>query len=166
MWAILQNSFVGFRQNRYLVIFKKESWLIYFILLYFNKRFILLYYIIIIDLEKKSRRVKNIRTYYLSDDDFEMHEKLEDIAYKERVALSVIIVAAIQEYVIKHGDGNPVYSLDHFTGSLDMKAVPAVFRDRGIWDKFLQECNPTLRQEILWQSQTIGSLATKWKKYE
>ena len=117
-------------------------------------------------MDRKKRRVKNIRSYYLSDDDFEIHEKFEDIAFRERVALSIIIVDAIKEYVKKHGDGNPVYSLDQFTESTDMKAVPAVFRDRYVWDIFLQECTPILRQEILWASQTIGSLANKWMKYD
>jgi len=116
-------------------------------------------------MEKKERKVKNIRTYYLANEDFELQEKIEDIAYRERVNLSRVIVDALREYLVKHGSGNPVYTLDQFAEG-DMKAVPAVFKDRGIWDKYLQECAPTLRQEILWKSQTIGALATKWSKYD
>jgi len=117
-------------------------------------------------MKKKERKVKNIRTYYLAQEDFELQEKIEDIAYRERETLSSIIVDALKEYYEKHGDGNPVYTLDQFSESPDLKAVPAVFRDRGIWDKYLNECDKKLRQEILWQSQTIVALAKKWSKYE
>lgn len=117
-------------------------------------------------MERKERKIKNIRTYYLANDDFELQEKIEDIAYRERVNVSAVVIDALKEYIIKHGSGNPVYTLDEFTDSFDMKSVPAVFKDRGIWDEFLQECNPTIRQEILWRVQTIETLAEKWRKYE
>lgn len=117
-------------------------------------------------MEKKERKIKNIRTYYLSNEDFEIQEKIEEIAYRERVNVSSVVVDALKEYWEKHGDGNPVFTLDQFLESEGMKAVPAVFRDRGIWDKFLKECHKKLRQEILWQSQTIGAIANKWSKYD
>lgn len=117
-------------------------------------------------MEKKERKIKNIRTYYLANEDFDLQEKIEDIAYRERVNVSSVVVDALKEYLIKHGDGNPVYTLDQFSEHDGMKAVPAVFRDRGIWDKFLHECDKKLRKEILWQSQTITALSEKWSKYE
>ena len=117
-------------------------------------------------MERKERKIKNIRTYYLTNEDFELQEKIEDIAHRERVNVSNVIVDALKEYLIKHGSGNPVYSLDEFTDSFDMKSVPAVFKDRGIWDRYLKECNEKIRQEVLWQVQTIKALAEKWKKYE
>lgn len=119
-------------------------------------------------MEKKKRKVKNIRTYYLSDEDFEIQEKLEDIAYKERVALSIVIVDAIKEYVIKHGDGNPVFTLDQFAEDETMKAVPAFFRTRNTWKQYIDNLDSKGKQlqELLWQSQTINSLLEKKSKYD
>ncbi len=115
---------------------------------------------------KKERKIKNIRTYYLSNEDFQLQDNIDELAYRERTNLSNIILDALKEYWEKHGDGNPMYTLDQFAEHDEMKAVPAVFRDRGVWDEYLHECDPKLRQEILYQSQTIGALAKKWGKYE
>lgn len=60
-------------------------------------------------MKKKERKIKNIRTYYLANEDFKLQEKIEDIASRERVNLSMVILDALKEYVVKHGDGNPVY---------------------------------------------------------
>ncbi len=119
-------------------------------------------------MKKNERRIKNIRTYYLSNEDFEIQEKLEEIAYKERVSLSIVVIDAIKEYVIKHGDGNPVFTLDQFVEDKTMKAVPAFFRSRETWKKYIDNLNYEGKEleELLWQSQTINSFLEKKSKYD
>lgn len=98
-------------------------------------------------MKKKERKIKNIRTYYLANEDFGIQEKIEDIASKERVNLSNVIVDAMKEYVEKHGDGNPVYSLDHFQDP-DFKICPAVFRNLAVWKKYYSEISKKVYHEM------------------
>lgn len=128
---------------------------VYIIIIYYNNRL----------LKENSRRVKNIRTYYLSDNDFDIHKKFEDLAYKERVSLSVIVVEAIKEYVKKHGDGNPVFTLTQFVEDEGMKATPAFFRSRETWKQYVEKLPDKDVKEHLWQSQTINSFLEKKDKH-
>ena len=86
-------------------------------------------------MKKKERKIKNIRTYYLANEDFQLQEKIEEIAARERVNLSMVIVDALKEYVTKHGDGNPMYTLDHFQDP-NFQGCPAVFRGATRWRKY------------------------------
>lgn len=98
-------------------------------------------------MKKKERKIKNIRTYYLANEDFALQEKIEDIAAKERVNLSNVIVDAMKEYVEKHGDGNPVYSLDHFQDP-NFKICPAIFRNLVVWKKYYSKISKQAYREI------------------
>lgn len=88
-------------------------------------------------------------------------ESFKDIARKERKKLKILHKEIIQEYIKIHGDGNPGFTLDQFTESENMKAVPAVFRDRDDWQNYIENLPEKEAQELLWQSQTIHSLAEK-----
>ncbi len=113
-------------------------------------------------MKKKERKIKNIRTYYLANEDFELQEKIEGIASRERVNLSMVIVDALKEYVIKHGDGNPVFSLDPFIKDAEMAAVPAMFRSTEDWLKWILACDDEkFLQDIIAKNQTILQLADK-----
>lgn len=98
-------------------------------------------------MKKKERKIKNIRTYYLSNDDFELQEKIEDIAAKERVNISMVIIDAMKEYVVKHGDGNPVFTLDPFQDA-DFQVCPAVFRSATRWGKYYSEITKETYKDI------------------
>ncbi len=98
-------------------------------------------------MKKKERKIKNIRTYYLANEDFELQEKIEDIASKERVNLSMIIVDALKEYVVKHGDGNPVFTLDHFQDP-NFQGCPAVFRNAVRWNEYYANITKETYHEI------------------
>jgi len=104
----------------------------------------------------KERKIKNIKTYYLSDDDIEIQGKFEDLAYKERTSVSKLYCIAMQEYLKKHGDGNPAYTLDQFSDK-SFKAVPAVFRDRQTWKNYYSKLDKKQYDEINWQFQMILS---------
>ena len=95
----------------------------------------------------KERKIKNIKTYYLSDSDIVVQDKFEDLAYKERTSVSSLYRDAIQEYLQKHGDGNPVYTLDQFNDE-SMKAVPAVFRNNEVWTGYYSKLDQKQYKEI------------------
>lgn len=44
----------------------------------------------------------------------------------------------MKEYVEKHGDGNPAFTLDQFQDP-NFKICPAFFRDNTIWKDYLQK---------------------------
>jgi len=108
----------------------------------------------------KERKIKNIKTYYLSDSDIEIQEKFEDLAYKERTSVSNLYREAIQEYLKKHEDGNPVYTLDQFNDEL-FKAVPAVFRNSDTWNNYYSKLDNKQYKEIDNQFQMILSIHNK-----
>ena len=88
-------------------------------------------------------------------------ETFKDIARKERITLKALHKKVILDYNKIHGDGNPGFTLDQFSESNNMKAVPAVFRNRDDWKKYIEELPKKEAQELLWQVQTINSLAEK-----
>ena len=108
----------------------------------------------------KERKIKNIKTYYLSDDDIEIQGEFEDLAYKERISTSKLYCIAMQEYLKKHSDGNPAYTLDQFNDE-SFKAVPAVFRDRKNWENYYSKLDKKQYNEIDWQFQMILSIHDK-----
>jgi len=108
----------------------------------------------------KERKIKNIKTYYLSDDDIEIQEKFDELAYKERKSKSELYRNAIEDYVKKHADGNPVYTLDQFDSEI-MKAVPAVFRESQIWRNYYSKISKKDYSEIDTQLEMILSIHNK-----
>ena len=105
---------------------------------------------------------KKLKTWEANVEDY---NQFKAMCAKEGVSIGDKINLMIAEEIKVHGDGNPAFSLDQFMDNDKMKAVPAVFRTREEWDEYLQQCDPKTRQEILWQSQTITSLASKWNNH-
>ena len=95
----------------------------------------------------KERKIKNIKTYYLSDSDIQAQEDFEDLAHRERASVSELYRNAIHEYLQKHGDGNPVYTLDQFNDE-SMKAVPAVFRNSEVWNGYYSKLDQKQYKEM------------------
>ena len=108
----------------------------------------------------KERKIKNIKTYYLSDSDIDTQEKFEELAHKERTSVSDLYRSAIQEYLEKHGDGNPVYTLDQFNDE-SFKAVPAVFRNSEAWNNYYSKLDKKQYREIDQQWQMILTIHNK-----
>ena len=108
----------------------------------------------------KERKAKNIKTYYLSDDDIETQGKFEELAYKERTSVSKLYCMAMQEYLKKHVDGNPVFTLDQFSDK-SFKAVPSVFRDSLTWKNYYSKLDKKQYDEINYQFQMILSIHNK-----
>ncbi len=88
-------------------------------------------------------------------------ESFKDIARKERKSLKSLHKEIIQEYIKIHADGNPAFTLDQFIEDPGMKAVPAFYRNRDDWINYIENLPKKEAQNILWQAQTINSLAEK-----
>ncbi len=92
--------------------------------------------------------------------------ELKKIALKENLKLKELHKKILLDYIKKHGDGNPAYTMDNFIESKNMKAIPAVFRDRDYWQEYIEKLPKKEVQELLWQIQTIHSLTDKKFNYE
>jgi len=75
-----------------------------------------------------------ITTIYFPNE--EEYTSISDLAYRERKTVSEIVREALSDYRKKHGDGNPSFTLDQFQDS-NFKACPAFFREKTIWEIYL-----------------------------
>lgn len=64
-----------------------------------------------------------------------LHQKVKEIAVKERRKLQDIVAEKLEEYVKTHGDGNPAFTLDQFNDP-DFHITPAVGRNYDAWQKY------------------------------
>lgn len=96
----------------------------------------------------------SLRTFKADD---MAYEKFKSICARERTGVGEKLNEFIEKYNKEHGDGNPNYSLDAFDHE-EMKAVPAVFRDRDSWQSYIENLGEKDLQELQWQIQTINSL--------
>jgi len=71
--------------------------------------------------------------------DSEKIESFKDIARKERRKIKEIHKELIEDYIKKHGDGNPAYTLDHYNDE-NFLATPAYHRPKLAWRSYLTKC--------------------------
>ena len=88
--------------------------------------------------------------------DEDRYESLKDIARKERRDIKVVIGDLLDDFIKKHGDGNPSYTLDHYSDE-SFLATPAYHRPISVWDNYLTKCGEKEYKE--WVSQ-LESLLT------
>ena len=67
-------------------------------------------------------------------------------------------------YNKEHGDGNPNFTLDQFDQE-EMKAVPAVFRDRNYWNNYINKLNDIDLKELESKIYTIKDGIDKKLQY-
>lgn len=70
----------------------------------------------------------------------ESYEKLKDILRKERVDVGDWLQTQIDEHIKKHGDGNPIFTLDHYNDE-NFLATPAYHRPKEAWESYLTKCS-------------------------
>ena len=103
-----------------------------------------------------------IKSYSFPIEQLDIIKKAEEIAGKEHISFSKVIMNLLVEYVKIHGDGNPAFSLDQFIKNTEMAAVPAVFRSTEDWLKWVLQCDDEkFLQDIITRNQTILGLADK-----
>lgn len=91
------------------------------------------------------------------DDD--IYQKLKMLALKERKPVKDIITNQIEDYVKKHGDGNPQFTIDQFEDP-NFIACPAFYRSPTTWDTYLKNQDPKelekVKQQILMIDRKLG----------
>jgi len=70
----------------------------------------------------------------------ETYLKLKEILLRERKPLGVYHQESAEEYIIKHGDGNPTSTLDQFADK-NFIIMPQFYRPISIWEKYLTKCS-------------------------
>lgn len=66
----------------------------------------------------------------------------------------------MEEYVKKHGDGNPVYNLDKFQNP-DFRITPAFGEKMANWRSFIEKCSNKEAREIMDKSEVILKTAKR-----
>jgi len=79
---------------------------------------------------KTFTNVVNAETYY----------KLKEILLRERKGIGGWLQESMEEFILKHGDGNQSYTLDHFNEP-GFLATPAYFRNIPVWKTYLTKCS-------------------------
>jgi len=89
-------------------------------------------------LERKKERNKTVSNRV----DGESYEKLKDILRKDKKEIGDWLQDKIEDEIKVHGDGNPVYTLDHFNED-NFLATPSFHRPMHIWKSYLTKCSDT-----------------------
>jgi len=93
-------------------------------------------------------RKQAITTIYIPEDKIPIFEELTRIAKREGRSVSSILIEFIEEYVKKHGEGNPVIALDKFISGAVVKALPTLGHDPRRWN---WRNTPTHLLEEIWR---------------
>lgn len=97
---------------------------------------------------------------YLSKDNQDLNEKLDELKWKERTSKNQLILTALKEFVEKHGDGNPHSTLDQFQDP-DFKITPAFFRKSEDWKYYFQKLNEDEWKDADRQVQVLLNLSNE-----
>lgn len=83
----------------------------------------------------KNKKPEKFMGVYLDE------EKINDfhlLALKERKKLKELHKEIIEDYLKKHGDGNPQFTIDQFDDP-NFIACPAFYRDSMAWNNYLKQ---------------------------
>lgn len=106
--------------------------------------------------------VKNISF----DGKVDTYKKFKGLLISQDKKLQEVFNQFMEDYILKFGDGDGTTNMDQFLENPLMLAMPAFMADRGKWVKHIQSHTQKDAQTILWQAQTIGSLAQKKVDYD
>ena len=107
-------------------------------------------------LERKKERNKTVSNRV----DGESYEKLKDILRKDKKEIGDWLQDQIEDEIKVHGDGNPVYTLDHFNED-NFLATPAFHRPLSIWKSYVTKCSDTHYKEWINQLESLLNLERK-----
>jgi len=94
----------------------------------------------------------------------EIVKEAKILAVREGITLKELHKRIFVDYIKKHSDGTPNFTLDQFDRE-EMKAVPAVFRDLPYWQNYIEGMNETDFREMETQVYAIkDKLDKKWEK--
>ena len=79
--------------------------------------------------------------------DEEMVTDFHMIALKEKKKLKELHLEIIEDYIKKHGDGNPQFTIDQFEDP-NFIACPAFYRDSTAWYNYMNQATPEELQKL------------------
>ena len=86
---------------------------------------------------------RKVTSFSMSGDNLDVYEKGVEILKREDVSLSEFMIENMKKLIKEHGDGNPTFTLDHFTQNKEFQATPALFRDESTIRDFLIDMRDT-----------------------
>ena len=86
---------------------------------------------------------RKVTSVSMSGDNMAVYEKGMDILRRENKSISEFMVDSMKKLIKEHGDGNPTFTLDHFTQNKEFQATPALFRDDTTIRDFLIDMRDT-----------------------
>jgi|FLOH01.1.fsa_nt_gi hypothetical protein len=100
-----------------------------------------------------AEKLVNFRT------DEEKYNDLKMLALKERTTVKQLITDLIDDYLKKHGDGNPQFTLEQFEDP-NFIACPAFYRDNMVWKNYISQATEDerekLKAQIIMLDHTLG----------
>ena len=89
----------------------------------------------------------------------EKYQELKMLALKERTPVKTLLTDLIEDYLKKHGDGNPQFTLEQFEDP-NFIACPAFYRDNTAWNNYMRQATPEelqkLKAQIIMIDHTLG----------
>ena len=79
--------------------------------------------------------------------DEEKYQKLKMQALKERTKVKTLVSELIDDYLKKHLDGNPQFTIEQFADP-DFLACPAFYRDGRTWENYIQKATDEEKQKL------------------
>ena len=74
--------------------------------------------------------------------------EFKSITSREGSTMKEHLETYMRDYIKKHGEGNPAYSLDKWSEDSEFKALPAFLENNDKWVKFVQNTDDETLKEI------------------
>lgn len=96
----------------------------------------------------------SLRTFKANDT---AYEKFKSICARERTGVGDKINEFIEKYNKEHGDGNPIFTLDHYQDE-NFLATPAYHRPLHAWESYLKKCSDVHYKDWTTQLESLLNL--------
>ena len=88
-----------------------------------------------------------IKSFSYKHDKEPVIQKINELADKEGKKISELIMSILEEYVKKHSDGNPQFTIEQFNDP-DFIACPAFYRDCSTWERYISKADDKEKQKL------------------
>jgi len=75
------------------------------------------------------------------------YDELKMLALKEKTTVKALLSSLVEDYIKKHGDGNPQFTIDQFEDP-NFIACPAFYRDANTWEYYCANSEPSELQKV------------------
>lgn len=110
-------------------------------------------------LERKKERTKTVSNR-VNEDSYSL---LKQNLARENLDVGDWLQESIDDYNKIHTDGNPIYTLDHYTDD-NFLATPAYHRPLSAWESYLTKCSDEHYKQWITQLESLLNLERKVTK--